>query len=99
VKEQMGHASIQVTVDLYGHLIPGGNRGAVDRLDEAVHNRIVEGQTATSALPERQGDMAGAGNSLNYWCARQELNLRPAGSKAYSVVVCKPLILRLVNRF
>ena len=24
VKDQMGHCSIQVTVDLYGHLIPGG---------------------------------------------------------------------------
>ena len=33
VKEQMGHASIQLTVDIYGHLVPGGNRGAVDRLD------------------------------------------------------------------
>ena len=33
VKEQMGHSSIQVTVDIYGHLIPGGNRAAVDRLD------------------------------------------------------------------
>ena len=29
----MGHSSIQVTVDEYGHLIPGGNRQAVDRLD------------------------------------------------------------------
>jgi integrase len=35
VKEQMGHSSIQVTVDLYGHLIPGGNKQAVDRLDGA----------------------------------------------------------------
>lgn len=34
VKEQMGHHSIQVTVDLYGHLVPGGNRQAVDRLDD-----------------------------------------------------------------
>ncbi len=33
VKDQMGHSSIQVTVDLYGHLIPGGNRQAVDQLD------------------------------------------------------------------
>jgi integrase len=33
VKEQMGHHSIQLTVDTYGHLIPGGNRAAVDRLD------------------------------------------------------------------
>jgi integrase len=35
VKEQMGHSSIQVTVNIYGHLIPGGNRQAVDRLDDA----------------------------------------------------------------
>jgi integrase len=34
VKEQMGHSSIQVTVDIYGHLIPGGNRQAVDKLDD-----------------------------------------------------------------
>src|SRR5262249_22145397 len=33
VKEQMGHSSIQVTVDIYGHLVPGGNRAAVDKLD------------------------------------------------------------------
>ena len=31
----MGHSSIQVTVDVYGHLIPGANRQAVDRLDDA----------------------------------------------------------------
>jgi hypothetical protein len=33
VKEQMGHGSIQVTVDIYGHLIPGANVSFVDRLD------------------------------------------------------------------
>jgi integrase len=33
VKEQMGHHSIRVTVDTYGHLVPGGNKAAVDRLD------------------------------------------------------------------
>ena len=33
VKEQLGHGSIQITVDTYGHLIPGANRAAVDRLD------------------------------------------------------------------
>ena len=31
----MGHSSIDVTVDIYGHLVPGGNRQAVDRLDDA----------------------------------------------------------------
>jgi len=34
VKEQLGHASIQTTVDVYGHLEPSSNRKAVNRLDE-----------------------------------------------------------------
>ena len=33
VQEQLGHASITITCDTYGHLIPGGNRQAVDKLD------------------------------------------------------------------
>ncbi len=34
VKEQMGHASIQTTVDVYGHIVPGSNRRAVNLLDD-----------------------------------------------------------------
>jgi integrase len=34
VRDQLGHHSIQVTVDIYGHLVPGGNKRAVDRLDD-----------------------------------------------------------------
>ncbi len=33
VKEQLGHSSISITVDIYGHLIPGSNRKAVNKLD------------------------------------------------------------------
>ncbi|PIE71628.1 MAG: hypothetical protein CSA22_02035 [Deltaproteobacteria bacterium] len=33
VKEQLGHSSIEMTVDIYGHLIPSSNRNAVNRLD------------------------------------------------------------------
>jgi hypothetical protein len=29
----MGHSSIQITVDTYGHLIPGADIAWVDRLD------------------------------------------------------------------
>jgi integrase len=35
VRDQMGHSSIQVTVDIYGHLIPGANISYVDKLDAA----------------------------------------------------------------
>jgi|HubBroStandDraft_6_1064221.scaffolds.fasta_scaffold132608_1 integrase len=33
VKEQMGHSSIQVTADIYGHLVPGAEIAWADRLD------------------------------------------------------------------
>src|SRR5262245_25589391 len=36
IRDQLGHSSIQITVDTYGHLVPGGNRQAVDKLDERV---------------------------------------------------------------
>ena len=38
VKEQMGHSSIDISVDTYGHLVPGGNRQAVDKLDDPIIN-------------------------------------------------------------
>jgi len=51
VKEQMGHSSIQITVDCYGHLIPGGNKQAVDRLDSPVENIRFKAESATQAQP------------------------------------------------
>jgi integrase len=33
VRDQLGHSSIKITADVYGHLTPGANRSAVDRLD------------------------------------------------------------------
>jgi len=52
VKEQLGHSSISITVDCYGHLIPGGNRAAVDKLDdpqEVFENEISRNPRATKA--------------------------------------------------
>ena len=34
VQDQLGHSSIQITADLYGHLEPGANKGWTDRLDQ-----------------------------------------------------------------
>ena len=50
VRDQMGHASIQVTVDIYGHLVPGGNRAAVDRLDSDASRRIPGASDGDSAI-------------------------------------------------
>jgi integrase len=52
VKEQLGHSSIQITVDCYGHLIPGGNKQAVDRLDTPITRTVFEVESATPAQPE-----------------------------------------------
>ena len=56
VKEQMGHSSIQVTVDTYGHLIPGANVCFVDRLDQ-VSAELAETTPQQSATPAQQGEM------------------------------------------
>jgi integrase len=34
IRDQLGHHSIKVTVDIYGHLAPEGNKAAVDGLDD-----------------------------------------------------------------
>lgn len=34
IRDQLGHHSIKVTVDIYGHLAPEGNKAAVDSLDD-----------------------------------------------------------------
>jgi integrase len=51
VKEQLGHSSIQVTVDIYGHLIPGANVSFVDSLDRIPEEsaKTTQQQNATQA--------------------------------------------------
>jgi len=44
----MGHSSIQITVDTYGHLIPGADISWVDRLDA----KTTPQPNATQAQPE-----------------------------------------------
>jgi integrase len=57
VKEQLGHSSIQVTVDIYGHLIPGANVSFVDRLDEVPRqDEKTSPQTATQAQPPEESE-------------------------------------------
>jgi integrase len=48
VKEQMGHSSIQITVDTYGHLIPGADINWIDGLDRKTSQQ----QNATPAQSE-----------------------------------------------
>ncbi len=53
VRDQLGHHSIKITVDTYGHLIPGANRQAVDRLDDATGRNLYA--TSTLAKENQEG--------------------------------------------
>ena len=48
VQRQLGHASIQLTVDTYGKWLPMGSKGAVDRLDEVAADQSGSKMVATS---------------------------------------------------
>ncbi len=47
IRDQLGHASIKMTVDIYGHMAPGGNRDAVDRLDDEIFTATIRNLSAT----------------------------------------------------
>src|SRR5437016_5808267 len=53
----MGHSSIRVTADTYGHLIPSANVNAVDRLD-------AQTTVQESATPAQPTPMCRSRNSL-----------------------------------
>jgi Phage integrase family len=53
VQRQLGHASIQLTVDTYGKWLPMGNKAAVNRLDdESGSKTAAKLKTGTPAVTE-----------------------------------------------
>ncbi len=72
VKDQMGHSSIQVTVDTYGHLIPGADIAWVDRLDVKTKPQQnatpaqLEGVSETEIPPEVV-DFVGGPTRIRTW--------------------------------
>ena len=71
VQRQLGHASIQLTVDTYGQWLPMGNKAAVDRLDdEESGSRMVAAATKSKRL--------GPLSPSKQWSRRADLNRRPA---------------------
>ena len=53
MKDQLGHHSIKVTVDVYGHLVPGANKAAVDRLDQQALAALAALEARNPAQPPR----------------------------------------------
>jgi integrase len=55
IRDQLGHSSIRISVDTYGHLVPGANKAAVDRLDELMgRNLYATGSKHPGRLPSRK---------------------------------------------
>ena len=54
VRDQLGHHSIKLTVDTYGHLVPGSNRQAVNRLDD-VHRLDTKRNEVSGATGRNPG--------------------------------------------
>ena len=58
VRDQLGHSSIQVTVDIYGRWLPRGDKSWVDRLDQSRGQgaeQVVGGEDGGGA-PDPRGD-------------------------------------------
>jgi hypothetical protein len=52
VQRQLGHASIQLTVDTYGKWLPMGNKAAVDALDSPSGSKVVPNASYAGAGDE-----------------------------------------------
>ena len=71
VRDQMGHSSIQVTVDIYGHLIPGANMAFVDKLDGRTSPQQSATQPQQSVSLESSGFKEVLGNE---WLGGRDSN-------------------------
>ena len=62
VKEQMGHSSIQLTVDTYGHLVPGADVSFVGRpeFENISENRTASATECNPRATERGGERSGS---------------------------------------
>jgi integrase len=49
VKDQLGHSSIKMTVDIYGHWIPRSNRQAVNQLPRLQNTATIQIARAVAA--------------------------------------------------
>ena len=70
VQRQLGHASIQLTVDTYGKWLPMGNKAAVNRLDDE--------RGSKSGSKNGDGHFRCSGSARHNWWAVTDSNRGPA---------------------
>jgi integrase len=65
VRDQMGHSSIKVTFDTYGHLFPGHGKEASDRYERTMHHAREKAEAAVSKTLAMDGEEKGKQNATN----------------------------------
>ncbi len=87
----MGHSSIQVTVDVYGHLVPGADIAWVDRLDGKTSRQ----QSATPAQPDtNKPSEEGEVRSPEVVDAAREKSGERGRNRTYNLLIKSQLSLR-----
>jgi integrase len=66
VRDQLGHSSIGITADIYGHLVPGANQRAVNALDDPEWMRKAVGDGSPAQVERKTGE-AESPNPLISW--------------------------------
>jgi len=92
VKEQLGHASIQLTVDTYGHLIPGANKAAVDRLDDA---ECISPATNRRATPAKRPTLTRAAQEVELLGFVEQEGGDPSGTRTPDSLLKRQELYRL----
>ena len=92
VKEQLGHASIQLTVDTYGHLIPGANKAAVDRLDDA---ECISPATNRRATEAESGSKSREADRLEVPDSSESEGGGPCRTRTYDPLIKSQLLYQL----
>ena len=65
VRDQMGHSSIKVTFDTYGHLFPGRGKEASDRYEKAMHDARDKPTPDVSKMLAIEGEEKGDSDATN----------------------------------
>src|SRR5215469_14094839 len=65
VRDQMGHSSIKVTFDTYGHLFPGRGKEASDRYEKAMEEAREKSKADGSKMVAIEGEEKGGSDATN----------------------------------
>ena len=78
VSEALGHASITITKDVYGHLVEGDKRSAAESMSRALLSTSApQNGSHVGSQGSAQSLSAGAKGAVN-WRARRDSNPQPS---------------------